>query len=83
MMKGPVEKDACGRGEHSILNNSHTKYLSKHVFNEVLYHVGPVDYCSAVSPATQDLSLEHLGVITGITNSDQLYVMCLPPMWSM
>ena len=33
-----------------------------------IYHVGPVDNCSAVSPAAQDLSLEHLGVITARTH---------------
>ncbi len=76
------DEGTCGggrvrRGEHSVLNSSDTNDLSKHVFSEVLYHVGPVDYCSAISPATQDLSLEHLGVVAGRTNSQTNFMSCV------
>lgn len=67
------------RGEE---NNQHqitqdTNYWTNHVFNKVLYHVGPVDNCSAISPATQDLSLEHLGVITGMTKPQTQHMSCV------
>lgn len=51
--------------------------MSKHLFSKAMYHVGPVDNCSAISPTTQNLSLEHLGIITAMTNSETNHMSCI------
>lgn len=51
-------------GEHSVREISDTSCVFAANRKRVSYHVGPVDNCSAVPPAAQDFSLEHLGVVT-------------------
>lgn len=71
MMKGPVKDAVCtdeNKAQRCAVLTSSFKQGS--LIKLLFYHIGPVDDRSAVPPAAQNFSLEHLGAVTVTTNSN-------------